>query len=219
MATATYGYCQDDGKAGTPGANLPIGAKMNEFVEQERRVIRDGLLSVMNIGDDRYLIPTRWYNQWKKYVGMGGYGHSRGDQTQHPGPVDFNEICDQNGDLKRDLLEVRDFRTLPADCWQYVKGHYGVVPENVGEIKRKVVLVRDKRQFSVESVDLYPVEVIIEHNWDNISSNALQSQVHGHFKVGEVIQSLREGYEIPKDVDASLYLVSNGEKASHLLPH
>ena len=41
----------------------------------------------------RYLIDTKWFKQWKKYVGFDNWDTSYvGDQSANPGPIDNSPL-------------------------------------------------------------------------------------------------------------------------------
>ena len=45
----------------------------------------------------RYLVDTKWYKQWKKYVGYDSWDTSYvGDQSAHPGPIDNTPLLKGN---------------------------------------------------------------------------------------------------------------------------
>ncbi|XP_072914832.1 ubiquitin carboxyl-terminal hydrolase 15-like [Hemitrygon akajei] len=49
-------------------------------------------------GDTWYLVDSRWFKQWKKYVGFDSWDkYQMGDQNVYPGPID-------NSGLLKELL-------------------------------------------------------------------------------------------------------------------
>ena len=45
----------------------------------------------------RYLIDTKWFKQWKKYVGFDNWDTSYvGDQSANPGPIDNSPLLKGN---------------------------------------------------------------------------------------------------------------------------
>ena len=47
------------------------------------------VLDDWNVPFCRYLLDTKWFKQWKKFVGFDNWDTSFvGEDTAHPGPVD-----------------------------------------------------------------------------------------------------------------------------------
>lgn len=64
----------------------------------------------------RYLVDSRWFKQWKKYVGFDSWDkYQMGDQNVYPGPID------NSGLLKGNSLTVKKgSSTLNAKLSQVV---------------------------------------------------------------------------------------------------
>lgn len=45
----------------------------------------------------RYLVDSRWFKQWKKYVGFDSWDkYQMGDQNVYPGPIDNSGLLKGN---------------------------------------------------------------------------------------------------------------------------
>ncbi|XP_072341135.1 ubiquitin carboxyl-terminal hydrolase 15-like isoform X7 [Scyliorhinus torazame] len=92
-------------------------------------------------GDTWYLVDSRWFKQWKKYVGFDSWDkYQMGDQNVYPGPVDNSGLL-KGGDsqsLKEHLIDELDYILVPTEGWNKLVSWYGLL-ENQEPIARKVV--------------------------------------------------------------------------------
>ncbi|XP_072175057.1 ubiquitin carboxyl-terminal hydrolase 4-like [Diadema setosum] len=110
-------------------------------LKQQNRMIRDLLDTPLVKGDTWYLIDSRWYKQWKKYVGYDSWDvYNMGNDASNPGPVDNSGIFvdGQVGTLKEHLIDELDYVLVPTEAWNLLTKWYGVVA-NQPPMPRKVV--------------------------------------------------------------------------------
>ncbi|XP_078423960.1 ubiquitin carboxyl-terminal hydrolase 15 isoform X11 [Cetorhinus maximus] len=92
-------------------------------------------------GDTWYLVDSRWFKQWKKYVGFDSWDkYQMGDQNVYPGPVDnFGLLKGEDSQyLKEHLIDELDYILVPTEGWNKLVSWYGL-RKNQEPIARKVV--------------------------------------------------------------------------------
>ncbi|MEE6480701.1 hypothetical protein FKM82_012651 [Ascaphus truei] len=110
-------------------------------LETQRAEVSTLLKTPLRRGDTWYLIDSRWFKQWKKYVGFDSWDkYQMGDQNVYPGPIDNSGLL-KDGDtqsLKEHLIDELDYILLPTEGWNKLVSWYTVM-ENQEPIARKVV--------------------------------------------------------------------------------
>uniref|UniRef100_A0A8C1M3N2 ubiquitinyl hydrolase 1 n=1 Tax=Cyprinus carpio TaxID=7962 RepID=A0A8C1M3N2_CYPCA len=100
-------------------------------VETQRGEIATLLKTPLRRADTWYLVDSRWFKQWKKYVGFDSWDkYQMGEQHVYPGPVDNSGLL-TDGDvlgLKQHLIDELDYILLPADGWNKLLSWYGLSP-------------------------------------------------------------------------------------------
>ncbi|XP_041072287.1 ubiquitin carboxyl-terminal hydrolase 15-like isoform X1 [Carcharodon carcharias] len=92
-------------------------------------------------GDTWYLVDSRWFKQWKKYVGFDSWDkYQMGDQNVYPGPVDNFGLLkgEDSQSLKEHLIDELDYILVPTEGWNKLVSWYGL-RKNQEPIARKVV--------------------------------------------------------------------------------
>ncbi|XP_063783449.1 ubiquitin carboxyl-terminal hydrolase 15 isoform X3 [Pseudophryne corroboree] len=114
-------------------------------LETQRSEVSTLLKTPLRRGDTWYLIDSRWFKQWKKYVGFDSWDkYQMGDQNVYPGPIDNSgllKVCFADTDtqsLKEHLIDELDYILLPTEGWNKLVSWYTVM-ENQEPISRKVV--------------------------------------------------------------------------------
>uniref|UniRef100_A0A672KP62 Ubiquitin carboxyl-terminal hydrolase 15 n=1 Tax=Sinocyclocheilus grahami TaxID=75366 RepID=A0A672KP62_SINGR len=109
--------------------------------ETQRGEIATLLKTPLRRADTWYLVDSRWFKQWKKYVGFDSWDkYQMGDQNVYPGAVDNSGLL-TDGDvlgLKQHLIDELDYMLLPADGWNKLLSWYGL-REGQQPIAHKVV--------------------------------------------------------------------------------
>eukprot|EP01113_Clastostelium_recurvatum_P020256 TRINITY_DN2405_c0_g1_i1.p1 TRINITY_DN2405_c0_g1~~TRINITY_DN2405_c0_g1_i1.p1 ORF type:complete len:908 (-),score=273.83 TRINITY_DN2405_c0_g1_i1:67-2790(-) len=95
--------------------------------------------------DTWYLLPYKWWIQWKNYV------HYDDDDTNmqnpaHPGPINNADLLEGETRLKNDLIDGSDYYMVPASAWNFLLNRYSGGPE----IQRKVIKVGNGNQLQLE---------------------------------------------------------------------
>uniref|UniRef100_A0A673AJW5 Ubiquitin carboxyl-terminal hydrolase n=1 Tax=Sphaeramia orbicularis TaxID=375764 RepID=A0A673AJW5_9TELE len=88
-----------------------------------------------------YLIDSRWFKQWKKYVGFDSWDmYNVGEHSLYPGPIDNSGLfSDQETQtLKEHLIDELDYVLVPTEAWNKLVSWYGCL-EGQRPIVRKVV--------------------------------------------------------------------------------
>uniref|UniRef100_A0A8C6KI33 Ubiquitin carboxyl-terminal hydrolase n=1 Tax=Nothobranchius furzeri TaxID=105023 RepID=A0A8C6KI33_NOTFU len=110
-------------------------------LDTQRGEITTLLKTQLRKGDTWYLVDSRWFKQWKKYVGFDSWDkYQMGDQNVYPGPVDNSGLL-KDGDvlaIKDHLIDELDYILVPAEGWNKLVSWYGL-SEGQEPIARKVV--------------------------------------------------------------------------------
>ncbi|XP_010191436.1 PREDICTED: ubiquitin carboxyl-terminal hydrolase 4, partial [Mesitornis unicolor] len=88
-----------------------------------------------------YLVDSRWFKQWKKYVGFDSWDmFGAGDPSLFPGPIDNSGLFGDPGmqSLKEHLIDELDYVLVPTEAWNKLVTWYGCM-EGQQPIVRKVV--------------------------------------------------------------------------------
>ncbi|XP_029471621.1 ubiquitin carboxyl-terminal hydrolase 15 isoform X2 [Rhinatrema bivittatum] len=110
-------------------------------LETQRVDVAVLLKTTLRKGDTWYLVDSRWFKQWKKYVGFDSWDkYQMGDQNVYPGPIDNTGLL-KDGDsmsLKEHLIDELDYILLPTEGWNKLVSWYTLM-ESQEPIARKVV--------------------------------------------------------------------------------
>uniref|UniRef100_A0A8C5MHD4 Ubiquitin carboxyl-terminal hydrolase n=1 Tax=Leptobrachium leishanense TaxID=445787 RepID=A0A8C5MHD4_9ANUR len=110
-------------------------------LETQRTEVSTLLKTPLRRGDTWYLIDSRWFKQWKKYVGFDSWDkYQMGDQNVYPGPIDNSGLLKDmdTQSLKEHLIDELDYILLPTEGWNKLVSWYTVM-ESQEPIARKVV--------------------------------------------------------------------------------
>ncbi|XP_054574892.1 ubiquitin carboxyl-terminal hydrolase 15 isoform X9 [Eptesicus fuscus] len=110
----------------------------------QRSDIATLLKTSLRKGDTWYLVDSRWFKQWKKYVGFDSWDkYQMGDQNVYPGPIDNSGLL-KDGDaqsLKEHLIDELDYILLPTEGWNKLVSWYTLM-EGQEPIARKSLSVK-----------------------------------------------------------------------------
>ncbi|NP_001338090.1 ubiquitin carboxyl-terminal hydrolase 15 isoform 6 [Homo sapiens] len=108
-------------------------------LDTQRSDIATLLKTSLRKGDTWYLVDSRWFKQWKKYVGFDSWDkYQMGDQNVYPGPIDNSGLL-KDGDaqsLKEHLIDELDYILLPTEGWNKLVSWYTLM-EGQEPIARK----------------------------------------------------------------------------------
>uniref|UniRef100_A0A674BKS3 Ubiquitin carboxyl-terminal hydrolase n=1 Tax=Salmo trutta TaxID=8032 RepID=A0A674BKS3_SALTR len=151
----------------------------------------------------RFLIDSRWFKQWKKYVGFDSWDmYNVGEHSLYPGPVDNSGLFSDHETqiLKEHLIDELDYVLVPTEAWNKLVCWYGCL-EGQRPIVRKVV---EHGMFVKHcKVEVYLLELNLceNDNMDNVITR--------HFSKADTIDTIekemRSLFEIPTGKETRLW--------------
>ncbi|RVE73386.1 hypothetical protein OJAV_G00049000 [Oryzias javanicus] len=182
----------------------PVTAQMpTPSSESQKQTIGSLLKTPLKKGDEWYLIDSRWFKQWKKYVGFDSWDmYNVGERSLYPGPIDNSGLfSDQETQaLKDHLIDELDYVLVPTEAWDKLVGWYGCL-EGQRPIVRKVV---EHGMFVKHcKVEVYLLELNLceNDNMDNV--------VTRHFSKADTIDTIekemRTLFNIPSERETRLW--------------
>ncbi|XP_040263063.1 ubiquitin carboxyl-terminal hydrolase 4 isoform X2 [Bufo bufo] len=171
--------------------------------ESQKNELGELLKAPLKKGDEWYLVDSRWFKQWKKYVGFDSWDvYNVGESNLFPGPVDNSGLfADADTQvLKEHLIDELDYVLVPAEAWSKLMSWYGSVPCQ-RPIVRKVV---EHGMFVKHcKVEVYLIELKLCENSD------LDNVVTRHFSKADTIESIekemRSVFSIPANKETRLW--------------
>uniref|UniRef100_A0A8C2KXH4 Ubiquitin carboxyl-terminal hydrolase n=1 Tax=Cyprinus carpio TaxID=7962 RepID=A0A8C2KXH4_CYPCA len=151
----------------------------------------------------RYLIDSRWFKQWKKYVGFDSWDlYNVGEHNLYPGPIDNSGLFSdhESQTLKEHLIDELDYVLVPTEAWNKLVSWYGCL-EGQKPIIRKVV---EHGMFVKHcKVEVYLLELNLCEN-DN-----MDKIVTRHFSKADTIDTIgkemRTLFDIPSEKEIRLW--------------
>uniref|UniRef100_A0A8C9TH35 Ubiquitin carboxyl-terminal hydrolase n=1 Tax=Scleropages formosus TaxID=113540 RepID=A0A8C9TH35_SCLFO len=150
-----------------------------------------------------YLVDSRWFKQWKKYVGFDSWDkYQMGDQNVYPGPVDNSGLL-KDGDvlaLKEHLIDELDYILVPTEGWNKLVSWYGLT-ENQEPIARKVV---EQGMFVKHcKVEVYLTELKLceDSNMDNVITRRFSKAD----TIDTIEKEMRKLFSIPDEKETRLW--------------
>eukprot|EP00057_Strongylocentrotus_purpuratus_P021281 XP_011675755.1 PREDICTED: ubiquitin carboxyl-terminal hydrolase 4 isoform X2 [Strongylocentrotus purpuratus] len=110
-------------------------------IKQQKQQISELLETPLKKGDSWYLVDSKWFKQWKKFVGFDSWDvYNMGNDASNPGPVDNSGLFVEGdvGNLKEHLIDELDYVLVPTATWENLTIWYGAV-KNQPPVHRKVV--------------------------------------------------------------------------------
>uniref|UniRef100_A0A8C1GHY2 Ubiquitin carboxyl-terminal hydrolase n=2 Tax=Cyprinus carpio TaxID=7962 RepID=A0A8C1GHY2_CYPCA len=150
-----------------------------------------------------YLIDSRWFKQWKKYVGFDSWDlYNVGEHNLYPGPIDNSGLFSdhESQTLKEHLIDELDYVLVPTEAWNKLVSWYGCL-EGQKPIIRKVV---EHGMFVKHcKVEVYLLELNLCEN-DN-----MDKIVTRHFSKADTIDTIgkemRTLFDIPSEKEIRLW--------------
>uniref|UniRef100_A0A8C1C6S0 Ubiquitin carboxyl-terminal hydrolase n=1 Tax=Cyprinus carpio carpio TaxID=630221 RepID=A0A8C1C6S0_CYPCA len=151
----------------------------------------------------QYLIDSRWFKQWKKYVGFDSWDlYNVGEHNLYPGPIDNSGLFSdhESQTLKEHLIDELDYVLVPTEAWNKLVSWYGCL-EGQKPIIRKVV---EHGMFVKHcKVEVYLLELNLCEN-DN-----MDKIVTRHFSKADTIDTIgkemRTLFDIPSEKEIRLW--------------
>uniref|UniRef100_A0A8C3LGE2 Ubiquitin carboxyl-terminal hydrolase n=1 Tax=Chrysolophus pictus TaxID=9089 RepID=A0A8C3LGE2_CHRPC len=150
-----------------------------------------------------YLLSSRWFSLWKRYVGYDRWDVSGvGDPNLFPGPID-NACLLSDGEsqsLKEHLIAQLDYVLVPSSAWQKLVSWYGCI-EGQQPIVRKVM------EFGLYAkhceVEVYPLELKLCES--SSPSNVISCCFSRRDSVATLVKEIRKLFKIPAEKDVRLW--------------
>ncbi|XP_030633163.1 ubiquitin carboxyl-terminal hydrolase 4 [Chanos chanos] len=193
----------ESGNAADPDAEpVPVQTPIPS-TETQKQSIGALLKTTLRKGDEWYLIDSRWFKQWKKYVGFDSWDmYNVGEQSLFPGPIDNSGLfSDQDTQtLKEHLIDELDYVLVPTEAWNKLVSWYGCL-EGQRPIVRKVV---EHGMFVKHcKVEVYLLELNLCEN-DN-----MDRVVTRHFSKADTIDTIEKEmrclFDIPSEKETRLW--------------
>ncbi|XP_034296931.1 ubiquitin carboxyl-terminal hydrolase 4 [Pantherophis guttatus] len=126
-------------EVGLEGGGAPSGLRPEAAMQ--RAELMPLLKTVLRPGESWYLIDSRWFKQWKKYVGFESWDlYNVGEPNLFPGPIDNSGLFtdSETQTLKEHLIDELDYVLVSTEAWDKLANWYGCM-EGQKPIVRKVV--------------------------------------------------------------------------------
>ncbi|XP_029631281.1 ubiquitin carboxyl-terminal hydrolase 4 [Salmo trutta] len=193
----------ESGSAADPDPE-PVAAQIpTPSTESQKQSIGTLLKTTLRKGDEWFLIDSRWFKQWKKYVGFDSWDmYNVGEHSLYPGPVDNSGLFSDHETqiLKEHLIDELDYVLVPTEAWNKLVCWYGCL-EGQRPIVRKVV---EHGMFVKHcKVEVYLLELNLceNDNMDNVITR--------HFSKADTIDTIekemRSLFEIPTGKETRLW--------------
>ncbi|XP_052820010.1 eukaryotic translation initiation factor 4 gamma 1-like [Mya arenaria] len=79
-------------------------------------------------GSFRYVLATKWFKQWKSYVGYDSWeNYNAGDESANPGPIDNSPLLKMGTKtLKKHLIDDLNYTLVPFEAWTALVSWYSI---------------------------------------------------------------------------------------------
>ncbi|XP_004625148.1 ubiquitin carboxyl-terminal hydrolase 4 isoform X2 [Octodon degus] len=186
-------------------------------VETQKSELGALLRTTLQRGAQWYLIDSRWFKQWKKYVGFDSWDmYNVGEHNLFPGPIDNSGLFSdpESQTLKEHLIDELDYVLVPTEAWNKLLNWYGCV-EGQQPIVRKVV----EHGLFVKhcKVEVYLLELKLCENSD--PTNVLSCHFSKADTIATIEKEMRKLFNIPADRETRLwnkYMSNTYEQLSKL---
>lgn len=165
--------------------------------EVQKKEIQDAnqMANTMQTGDTWYLLESDWYHRFQQFIGL----EEPDGMVCNPGPIDNGSLLDENGDLRKGLLEHDDFELISETTWKKLHSWYGIVKGQT-PIARKVIPVG---MFSTTyMVEVYFLELkiaLVENTFSTVSHKFSRND-----PIKKISEFAREHFKIPRDTTIKL---------------
>ncbi|XP_062990022.1 ubiquitin carboxyl-terminal hydrolase 15 isoform X6 [Elgaria multicarinata webbii] len=172
-------------------------------LETQRSDVAALLKTALRKGDTWYLVDSRWFKQWKKYVGFDSWDkYQMGDQNVYPGPIDNSGLL-KDGDcqsLKEHLIDELDYILLPTEGWNKLVSWYTLM-EVQEPIARKVV---EQGMFVKHcKVEVYLTELKLCENGN--MNNVVTRRFSKADTIDTIEKEIRKIFSIPDEKETRLW--------------
>uniref|UniRef100_A0A8D2DFB4 Ubiquitin carboxyl-terminal hydrolase n=1 Tax=Sciurus vulgaris TaxID=55149 RepID=A0A8D2DFB4_SCIVU len=186
-------------------------------VETQKSELGALMRTTLQRGAQWYLIDSRWFKQWKKYVGFDSWDmYNVGEHNLFPGPIDNSGLFSdpESQTLKEHLIDELDYVLVPTEAWNKLLNWYGCV-EGQQPIVRKVV----EHGLFVKhcKVEVYLLELKLCENSD--PTNVLSCHFSKADTIATIEKEMRKLFNIPAERETRLwnkYMSNTYEQLSKL---
>ncbi|KAM4864113.1 ubiquitin carboxyl-terminal hydrolase 4 isoform X2 [Urocitellus parryii] len=193
------------------------GCRERPDVETQKSELGALMRTTLQRGAQWYLIDSRWFKQWKKYVGFDSWDmYNVGEHNLFPGPIDNSGLFSdpENQTLKEHLIDELDYVLVPTEAWNKLLNWYGCV-EGQQPIVRKVV----EHGLFVKhcKVEVYLLELKLCENSD--PTNVLSCHFSKADTIATIEKEMRKLFNIPAERETRLwnkYMSNTYEQLSKL---
>ncbi|XP_012412045.1 ubiquitin carboxyl-terminal hydrolase 4 isoform X2 [Trichechus manatus latirostris] len=193
------------------------GCRERPDAETQKSELGALLRTTLQRGAQWYLIDSRWFKQWKKYVGFDSWDmYNVGEHNLFPGPIDNSGLFSdpESQTLKEHLIDELDYVLVPAEAWNKLLNWYGCV-EGQQPIVRKVV----EHGLFVKhcKVEVYLLELKLCENSD--PTNVLSCHFSKADTIATIEKEMRKLFNIPAERETRLwnkYMSNTYEQLSKL---
>ncbi|KAM4653992.1 ubiquitin carboxyl-terminal hydrolase 4 isoform 3-T3 [Amazona ochrocephala] len=154
-------------------------------------------------GESWYLVDSRWFKQWKKYVGFDSWDmFGAGDLSLFPGPVDNSGLFGdpETQSLKEHLIDELDYVLVPAEAWNKLVMWYGCMDGQQPIVRKVVEYGLFVKHYKVE-VYLLELKLCESSDPDNVISC--------HFSKADTVatieKEMRKLFNIPAEKETRLW--------------
>ncbi|XP_043374343.1 ubiquitin carboxyl-terminal hydrolase 4 isoform X7 [Dermochelys coriacea] len=211
------GYPQQGRGAGCTDMAAELDGGPRPEVGAQRAELGPLLGIALRPGESWYLIDSRWFKQWKKYVGFDSWDmYNVGEPNLFPGPIDNSGLFadPEIQTLKEHLIDELDYVLVPTEAWNKLVNWYGYV-EGQQPIVRKVVeyglFVKHCK------VEVYLLELKLCENSD--PTNVLACHVSKADTIATIEKEMRQLFNILSEKETRLwsrYMSNAYEQVSNL---
>ncbi|XP_027789365.1 ubiquitin carboxyl-terminal hydrolase 4 isoform X2 [Marmota flaviventris] len=193
------------------------GCRERPDVETQKSELGALMRTTLQRGAQWYLIDSRWFKQWKKYVGFDSWDmYNVGEHNLFPGPIDNSGLFSdpESQTLKEHLIDELDYVLVPTEAWNKLLNWYGCV-EGQQPIVRKVV----EHGLFVKhcKVEVYLLELKLCENSD--PTNVLSCHFSKADTIATIEKEMRKLFNIPAERETRLwnkYMSNTYEQLSKL---
>ncbi|KAM7064375.1 ubiquitin carboxyl-terminal hydrolase 4 isoform 2-T2 [Molossus nigricans] len=179
------------------------GCRERPDAETQKSELGALMRTTLQRGAQWYLIDSRWFKQWKKYVGFDSWDmYNVGEHNLFPGPIDNSGLFSdpESQTLKEHLIDELDYVLVPTEAWNKLLNWYGCV-EGQQPIVRKVVeyglFVKHCK------VEVYLLELKLCENSD--PTNMLSCHFSKADTIATIEKEMRKLFNIPAERETRLW--------------
>uniref|UniRef100_A0A8B9J1N5 Ubiquitin carboxyl-terminal hydrolase n=1 Tax=Amazona collaria TaxID=241587 RepID=A0A8B9J1N5_9PSIT len=190
-----------EGSGGGGGSSGGGGSGARPDMAVQRAELGPLLAMALMPGESWYLVDSRWFKQWKKYVGFDSWDmFGAGDLSLFPGPVDNSGLFGETQSLKEHLIDELDYVLVPAEAWNKLVMWYGCMDGQQPIVRKVVEYGLFVKHYKVE-VYLLELKLCESSDPDNVISC--------HFSKADTVatieKEMRKLFNIPAEKETRLW--------------